>query len=237
MDGNGSGSGLNPVHMGWQRMARMSAGSILYQSRVGRVQKPALDVLGHIMCEIIESLFRSAKSFSNGTPSLILYEGFPDEQLISLRPGPDFVHEASTLLDMASTCLAVNPSPFLFLSGLGTSTSGWNPGYVLADLLEYARIQGRFGEAQGLQGDHVKRMVEASGAGPFLAWNRPTDRLPKSIFENSGFINVAYTVIPRPACYVEALPELPCDSSTLTIGDITGIESKRPLENIQEEQV
>lgn len=220
----------NPVQNGAQRLARLSVGTILYQARIGRVQKPALDVLGHVLCQIIESLFRNIKSYTHGTPSLVLYEGFEEEPLVSLRRDPDFVHEASAVLDMAMTCLSVSPTPFLFITGL-PACNAWNPGYAAAELLDYARIQVRFGEGQQ---ETLRKMMEQTEASAMARWNRPTDRLPKSIFENSGIINVAYTVIPRPTATIEEV------SSTVPSSKQASNESigmKRQLEAIVEESV
>lgn len=218
--------GINPVHACSQRMSRIAVGSILYQCRIGRVQKPALELLGHLLCHIIESLFRHGASFSAGTPSVIQYEGFEDDKHASLRRNPDFSHEASTIMDIAMTCLAVNPSSFLFLTGLGGGS--WNPDYALTELVEYCRIQCRFGEGQG---ETLRRMLEGTDSEVVARWNRSTDRLPRSIFENNGFINTAFSVIPRPTSYIEEIPAT-LSSQQNSAGSV---REPRPLEPIQEE--
>lgn len=216
------------MQTGTQRLARLSVGTILYQARIGRVQKPALDVLGHLLCQIIESLLRNIKSFAHGTPSLVPYEGFEGEPLVSLRRDPDFVHEASAVMDMAMTCLTINPTPYLFITGL-PACNAWNPGYAAAELLEYARIQQRFGEGQA---ETLRRMMEQTEASAMARWNRPTDRLLKSIFENSGLINVAYSVIPRPVAAVEDIPATAPPSKQASS---ESVGMKRQLDAILEE--
>lgn len=218
-------SNTNPVHAGTQRLARLAAGSILYQCRIGRAQKHALDVMGNVLCMIIEALLKNASSFSSGTPSLIIYDKFEDEKLISLRRSPDFVHEANVMMDMALSCLSVSPSSFLFLTGLNNS---WNPDYAIQELLEYARIQMLFGEGQK---DSLKRIMEQIDGPALEKWNRSVDSLPKSIFENNGLINPMYTIVPRPQSSVQ---EIPAGMSSCPSSDSTG--KKRPLETIAEEQ-
>lgn len=212
-------------------MSRIAVGSILYQCRIGRVQKPALELLGHLLCQIIESLFRHGAAFSAGTPSIVQYEGFEDEKHASLRKSPDFSHEANTIMDMAMTCLAVNPSSFLFLTGLGGGS--WNPDYALTELVEYCRIQCRFGEGQS---ETLRRMLEYTADSEVVArWNKSTDRLPRSIFENNGFINTAFSVIPRPTAFLEEIP-----IGTVSHLNSTSVLNNRPpaaLESIQEENV
>lgn len=217
--------GINPVHSCSQRMARIAVGSILYQCRIGRVQKPALELLGHLMCQIIESLFKHGASFSSGTPALVQYEGFEEDRHISLRRCPDFSHEANTIMDIAMTCLAVNPSSFLFMTGLGAGS--WNPDYALTELVEYCRIQCRFGEGQG---DALRKMLENTDSEVVSLWNRSTDRLPRSIFENHGFINTAFSVIPRPTTFIEEIP-----NASVSHQNSAGSVGNRPLEPIQED--
>lgn len=200
----------NPVHAGWQKLARLSAGTILYQCRIARAQKQVLDVLGHVLCELIESLFKNSLNYASGTPSLILYEGI-DGQLISLRPGPDFVHEARIIIDLALTSLSVQPADNVLLTGL--SGNSWNPEYGLAELLEYLQVQSRFTEGQH---EHLRKLLD----------NHSISEHPKSIFENNGIINVAYSLIPRPVKCLELIPQEAVQS---TIG------SKRSLDTIVED--
>ena len=213
---------LNPVHVSRQKLARLAVGTILYQCRVGRAQKPVLEMLGHLLCQIMEALLRGASVLSSGTPSLVQYEGI-EGNFVSLRRSPDFVHEASLVVDLALTCLAVNPSPAMAVSGAGRNT--WNPDYSLAELLEYAKIQGRFGEGQQAS---LQRLVGPGGG--------RQDGLPKSIFENSGFINVAYSITPRPVLGVEAIEAADSQVASREASEPgEPVLGKHALEAIQEE--
>jgi hypothetical protein len=113
------------------------------------------------------------------------------------------------------------------ITGLPTCNP-WNPGYAAAELLEYARVQARFGEGQQ---ETLRRIMEQTDAQTVARWNRPTDRLPKSIFENNGLINASYTLSPRPTSLVEEINT----GSASHNGSGESLESKRQLEAIIEE--
>ena len=109
------------------------------------------------------------------------------------------------------------------VSGAGRNT--WNPDYSLAELLEYAKIQGRFGEGQQAS---LQRLVGPGGG--------RQDGLPKSIFENSGFINVAYSITPRPVLGVEAIEAADSQVASREASEPgEPVLGKHALEAIQEE--
>ncbi len=206
--------GFNPVQTSAQRLARLSVAAILYQCRVGKAQKQVLEILSHVLSNMIESLFRQSCAFSCGTASRIQYEGFDGQELISLRPSPDFVHEANFIMDYAITTLPVFPNPYLCITGL--SGTSWNPDYGLLELVEYAQLQTKFGEGQL---DSLKRISEQNV-------EYPSATKPLSIFENNGFIHVNYKISPGPVRGVEQIMN----------GGVENVSRKRSLEPINEQE-
>jgi hypothetical protein len=186
-------------HNSRQRLARLSAGTILYQCRISRVQKSALDVLGEVLCAITEALFVHATQFSNTHSITQTYEN--ETELTTLRNGASSYIDSKLIIDFALTNFTVNPSSSSLLLGLGHNS--WNPNYGLPELIEYAHIQQRYsttGKRSFDEGD-----VEGDE-------QRERERLiTRSIFENSGFINPEYSIIPLPprSAAVELLGKQP----------------------------